>query len=106
MRPDWRILSLLLALFAAWAFAALPPGCDGGKPRPAELTPTGPDGQAERHHKWVREGRGLIDRMADKAAIAREVRAGWMTLPEAAAGEERRVRRWTKTKPNGCGTWR
>jgi hypothetical protein len=81
----------------------------GGRPwTPEEDAQLGamPDGQAERHHRWVREGRGLIDRIADKAAIAREVRAGWMTLPEAAAGEERRVRRWTKTKPNGCGTWR
>jgi formylglycine-generating enzyme required for sulfatase activity len=36
MKPDWRALALLLALFAAWAFVAFAPGCDG-KPRPAEV---------------------------------------------------------------------
>jgi hypothetical protein len=40
MKPDWRFLSLLAALFATWLFFALAPGLD--KPRPAELVPARP----------------------------------------------------------------
>jgi hypothetical protein len=38
-RVDWRFLAVLLALAAAWWALTLLRGCDGGKPRPAELVP-------------------------------------------------------------------
>jgi hypothetical protein len=69
MRPDWRVLSLLLALFGLWAFAALAPGCDG-KPRPAELIPAQPGGAHERS--------------LAKARTADAVRSGRLTLLEGA----------------------
>jgi hypothetical protein len=43
MKLDWRVLVLLLGLFAMWTLVALGPGCDGGKPRPAEFIPGRPD---------------------------------------------------------------
>ena len=70
MRPDWRVLSLLLVLFGLWAFAALAPGCDG-KPRPAELIPAQPGGAHERS--------------LAKARTAAAVRSGRLTLLEGAA---------------------
>ena len=71
MRPDWRVLSLLLVLFGLWAVAALAPGCDG-KPRPAELIPAQPD-------------RGAFARSLAKARTADAVRSGRLTLLEGAA---------------------
>ena len=70
MRPDWRVLSLLLVLFGLWAVAALAPGCDG-KPRPAELLPAQPGGAHERS--------------LAKARTADAVRSGRLTLLEGAA---------------------
>jgi hypothetical protein len=38
-RVDWRVFGLVLALAALrWLFT-LARGCDGGRPRPAELIP-------------------------------------------------------------------
>jgi hypothetical protein len=71
MNPDWRVLSLLLVRFGLWAVAALAPGCDG-KPRPAELIPAQPD-------------RGAYARILAKGRTAEAVRAGRLTLLEAAA---------------------
>jgi hypothetical protein len=70
MRPDWRLLSLLLVLFGLWAVAALAPGCDG-KPRPAELIPAQP-------------GRGAYARSLARAEAAAGVRSGRLTLLEGA----------------------
>jgi hypothetical protein len=69
MRPDWRVLSLLLALFGLWAIAALAPGCDG-KPHPAELIPAQPGGAHERS--------------LAKSRTADAVRSGRLTLLEGA----------------------
>jgi hypothetical protein len=71
MRPGWRALSLLLVLFCLWAVAALAPGCDGGKPRPAELIPAQPD-------------RGAYARSLAKAKAAAAVKAGRLSLVEGA----------------------
>jgi hypothetical protein len=68
MRPDWRVLSLLLVLFGLWAFFALAP--DFGKPRPAELIPAQPGGAFERSQA--------------KARTAGLVRSGRLTLVEGA----------------------
>jgi hypothetical protein len=71
MKPDWRALALLAALFSAWAIVALAPGCDG-RPRPAEVVPSRPDC-------------GAYARSLAKAQAAEEVREGRMSLLEGAA---------------------
>jgi hypothetical protein len=38
-RVDWRLLILVLVLAAVWWLFTLAPGCQGGRPRPAELIP-------------------------------------------------------------------
>jgi hypothetical protein len=68
---EWRTLALLLALFAAWAFVALAPGCDG-RPRPAVQIPARPD-------------RGTCAWSLARARAADAVKAGRMTLLEGAA---------------------
>jgi hypothetical protein len=71
MKPDWRALALLAAIFALWEFAALAPGCDGGRPRPSELIPARPG--------------GAFERSLAKGRAAEAVRAGRLTLLEGAA---------------------
>jgi hypothetical protein len=39
-RVDWRVFVLVLTLAALWWFITLARGCQGNRPRPAELIPS------------------------------------------------------------------
>jgi hypothetical protein len=41
---NWRALAALLAFAALWWLFTTASRCDGGKPRPTELTPAGQPG--------------------------------------------------------------